>query len=128
VTLGGGASGRRPVDANVERVEAEHVGLVNAAQAKEIPGVDLSALSPTQRTAALKRLNADRCTCGCSLTLAECRINDSSCPVSLPLARKVGEPLGTRNLIRQLKFRRSQVNYSEPRPRLAGGQPKIAEL
>jgi hypothetical protein len=31
------------------------------------------------------------------------------------------EPLRTRNLTQQVKFRGSQVNYSGPRPRWAGG-------
>jgi thiol-disulfide isomerase/thioredoxin len=65
--------------------------LKNAAQAKEIPGVDLTKMTPEQRTAALKALNADSCTCGCGLTLAACRINDPSCEISLPLARALAE-------------------------------------
>ena len=74
----------------VTRVEdAQKALLANAAQAKEIPGVDLTRLSTSQRTAALKALNEEHCTCGCELTLAACRINDPSCGVSLPLAKKV---------------------------------------
>jgi len=37
----------------------------------------------------LKRLNDEQCTCGCGLTLAQCRINDPSCEVSLPIAKKI---------------------------------------
>jgi hypothetical protein len=44
-----------------------------------------------QRTAALKALNAENCTCGCGLTLAACRINDPTCEVSLPVARALAE-------------------------------------
>ena len=71
------------VDLNV------HGRLVNAAQATEIPGVDLTTLTPEQRVTALQRLNEERCTCGCKLTLAQCRINDSACEFSLPLAEQV---------------------------------------
>ena len=39
--------------------------------------------------AALKRLNDEKCGCGCGLTLAQCRINDPSCTVSLPIAEKI---------------------------------------
>ena len=69
--------------------ENQHGLLVNAAHATEIPGLDLTTLTPEQRTTALQRLNEEGCTCGCKLTLAQCRINDSSCGFSLPLAEQV---------------------------------------
>ena len=69
--------------------ENQHGLLVNAAQATEIPGLDLTTLTPEQRTTALQRLNEEGCTCGCKLTLAQCRINDSSCGFSLPLAEQL---------------------------------------
>jgi thiol-disulfide isomerase/thioredoxin len=76
----------------VDRVEDENKALITrAAQAKEIPGVDLTKLTPAQRTTALKALNSENCTCGCELTLAACRINDPSCGVSLPIAQKLVE-------------------------------------
>jgi thiol-disulfide isomerase/thioredoxin len=76
----------------IERVEDETKALLTkAAQAKEIPGVDLTTLTPAQRTEALKALNAEDCTCGCGLTLAACRINDPDCSVSLPIAKKIVE-------------------------------------
>jgi thiol-disulfide isomerase/thioredoxin len=78
----------------VERVEdATKALLANAAQAKEIPGVDLTKMTPAQRTEAIKALNADDCTCGCGLTLAACRINDPECSVSLPIAKKIAEQI-----------------------------------
>ena len=74
----------------VDLVEANQHGLlVNAAQATEIPGLDLTVLTPEQRTTALQRLNQEECTCGCKLTLAQCRINDASCGFSLPLAEEL---------------------------------------
>ena len=69
--------------------EDPHGRLVNAAQATEIPGLDLTVLTPEQRVTALQRLNAEECTCGCQLTLAQCRINDAACGLSLPLAEHV---------------------------------------
>lgn len=65
------------------------VGLENAAQAKEIPGIDLTKLTPEKRVATLQRLNSEACTCGCELTVAKCRIDDPACGVSLPVARKI---------------------------------------
>ena len=79
-----------PVDAEVEYdADADQAVLAKNAQATEIPGLDLASLTPNQRTAALKRLNADSCSCGCGLTIAQCRINDSTCAVSPPLAEKI---------------------------------------
>ena len=77
-------------DATVETVAPnDQIRLANAAQATEIPGVDLSVLTPEQREEFLLRVNADGCTCGCSLTLAQCRINDSTCGVSPPLVEQI---------------------------------------
>jgi hypothetical protein len=65
--------------------------LANAAYATEIPGLDLSHCTAAQREALLKQLNTEKCTCGCGLTLAQCRINDPDCKVSLPTAQKMLE-------------------------------------
>ena len=77
-------------NATVETVAASsQIRLANAAQATEIPGVDLPVLTSDQREEALRRLNADGCPCGCQLTLAQCRINDSSCGISPPIVEKI---------------------------------------
>ena len=79
-----------PVDAEVEyEADSKQAALATNAQATEIPGLDLSALTPEQKTLALKRLNQEGCGCGCGLTIAQCRINDSTCAVSPPLAEKI---------------------------------------
>lgn len=79
-----------PTDVNVERVEDNgKVLLANAALATEIPGVDLSKLTPAQKTTALTRLNEETCTCGCKLTVAQCRINDAECAISPTIAKKI---------------------------------------
>ena len=79
-----------PNQATVEFVEPNtQILLANAAQATEIPGVDLSALSPAQKEEALRRLNSDGCPCGCQLTLAQCRINDAACDISPPIVERV---------------------------------------
>jgi thiol-disulfide isomerase/thioredoxin len=85
-------------NARIERVDdPARVRLENAAQATSIPGVDLTKMSPAKRTEAIKALNAEDCTCGCGLTLAECRINDPDCSVSLPLARAMVEKIAQTN-------------------------------
>jgi len=78
------------VDAKVEYFEDNgQIFLKNAERATELPGVDFSKLNANQRSLALRRMNAESCNCGCKLTLAQCRINDSACRVSLALTAKV---------------------------------------
>jgi thiol-disulfide isomerase/thioredoxin len=79
-----------PVDADVEyEPDNKEAVLASNARATEIPGVDLSALTPEQKTLALNRLNDEPCDCGCGFTIAQCRINDSTCAVSPKLAGKI---------------------------------------
>ncbi|MFY9803425.1 MAG: TlpA disulfide reductase family protein, partial [Candidatus Acidiferrales bacterium] len=79
-----------PADAEVETfVDQGQIFLKNAALATELPDVDFSGLTPELKKAALKRLNSETCDCGCRLTLAQCRINDTSCPISKKLSAKV---------------------------------------
>lgn len=79
-----------PVKAKIETfVDEGQIFLKNAEHATELPGVDLKGLTAAQKTEVLKRLNSETCTCGCQLTIAQCRINDTTCPVSGKLAEQV---------------------------------------
>jgi len=79
-----------PVEATIETFEdTGQIFLKNASLATELPGVDLKRLTPSQKKDALKLLNSHTCDCGCTLTLAQCRMNDTSCPISLKLAKKI---------------------------------------
>jgi hypothetical protein len=79
-----------PADATIETfVDTGQIFLKNAALATELPGVDFAGLTPDQKKSALRRMNSDKCDCGCRLTLAQCRINDTSCGVSLKLTADV---------------------------------------
>ena len=79
-----------PVSVKIETFEdTGQIFLKNAVRATELPNVDFSGLSPEQKKIALKKLNSEGCTCGCRLTLAQCRINDTSCVRSRGLAAKV---------------------------------------
>ncbi|MGH9864924.1 MAG: redoxin domain-containing protein [Candidatus Acidiferrales bacterium] len=79
-----------PVTARIETFkDTGQIFLKNAAHASELPGVSFAGLTPTQKKIALHRLNAQNCTCGCKLTLAECRINDTTCPISSGIANKI---------------------------------------
>jgi len=78
------------VDKPIETFEdTGQIFLKNAARATELPGVDFKGLTPDQRHAALKRMNSEKCTCGCNLTIAQCRINDADCTTSQKLAAKI---------------------------------------
>jgi thiol-disulfide isomerase/thioredoxin len=63
--------------------------LKNADRASELPGVDLSKLTPEQKTVALHKFNAETCTCGCKYTLAQCRIYDRNCQTSKTATSKI---------------------------------------
>jgi cytochrome c biogenesis protein CcmG/thiol:disulfide interchange protein DsbE len=79
-----------PTDARVETfVDTGQVFLRNAANATELPGVSFKGLTAEQKKRALRRLNSENCTCGCKLTLSECRVNDTECPYSGKLAAQV---------------------------------------
>ena len=72
-----------PVNAKVETFQdTGQIFLTNASLATELPGVDLKSLNESQKKAVLKRLNSQGCNCACRLTLAQCRINDTACPIS----------------------------------------------
>jgi cytochrome c biogenesis protein CcmG/thiol:disulfide interchange protein DsbE len=90
-----------PVNATVETFQdTGQVFLQNAARATELPGVDFKGLTSDQKREALKRMNSETCTCGCGLTIAECRVNDTECEVSQGIAAKIvkevaaGSPAG----------------------------------
>ncbi len=79
-----------PVTERVETfADTGQVFLKNAANATDLPDVDFSRLTPEQKKTALRRMNAEGCTCGCKLTVAECRINDTSCAISKGLAAQI---------------------------------------
>jgi thiol-disulfide isomerase/thioredoxin len=79
-----------PTDARIETfVDTGQVFLKNAANATELPGVNFTGLDPDQKKRALHRMNAESCTCGCNLTVSQCRVNDSECPTSMDLAAQI---------------------------------------
>jgi thiol-disulfide isomerase/thioredoxin len=63
--------------------------LKNADRASELPGVDLTQLTPEQKTVVLHKFNAETCTCGCTFTLAQCRIYDRNCATSKAATSKI---------------------------------------
>jgi thiol-disulfide isomerase/thioredoxin len=73
-----------PVSARLETFEdTGQVFLKHADRAQMFPGVDLAPLTAAERALAIKKFNAEGCTCGCKMTLAQCRIYDAGCAISL---------------------------------------------
>jgi len=73
----------------------------------ELNEVDLSGLSDAQKKTALKVMNENPCNCGCQLTIATCRVKDSSCRRSLIFARTIVDALregrSEADVVRRLK-------------------------
>jgi len=59
----------------------------------KIKEVDFTGLSEAQKKIAVKILNDNSCNCGCEMTIAVCRLRDSSCRRSLIFARTVVDAL-----------------------------------
>lgn len=79
-----------PVQAKIETFEdTGQIFLKNAALATSIPGVSFAGLTPAQKKLALKLMNSKHCTCGCNLTIAECRMTDPGCATSQKLAQNI---------------------------------------
>ena len=75
---------------NVETFDdTGQIFLKHADRASELPGVDLSKLTPEQKAIALHKFNAESCSCGCQYTLAQCRIWDRNCSVSKEAIAKI---------------------------------------
>jgi thiol-disulfide isomerase/thioredoxin len=80
------------VDADIDRSsDTDQDKVAHAAQTNKIPGVDLSTVPPDKRAEVLQELNTTLCSCGCRNTVAMCRVNDPTCDVSLPMAKKIVE-------------------------------------
>ncbi len=79
-----------PVDMPIERfVYGGQLFPKNGGKTTELLDIDFSGLTDKQRQQAHHRLNAESCTCGCKLTLAPCRVNETICPISKTLAAEV---------------------------------------
>jgi protein-disulfide isomerase len=50
--------------------------------ATDLPGVDWHGISGARKAAALKFIRTEKCTCGCTMKLAECRMKDPGCSYS----------------------------------------------
>ncbi len=60
-----------------------------------LAGVDFSGLDAVAKERALRILNAEHCDCGCSMTIAQCRVEDKTCPRSPSLAAAIVNAIRT---------------------------------
>jgi len=87
-----------PVAVRVESFEdTGQVFLKHADRASMFPGVDLASLTAEQRDLAIKKFNAEGCTCGCKMTLAQCRIYDAGCSISLKRTAEIIKEVSARD-------------------------------
>lgn len=84
------ASGAETADERAARLAAIDSTQKNA-WVEEVPGVDVSRLSPEGRELFVRVANTRRCSCGCGFTLAACRRFDSECDVSGPIVAKLAD-------------------------------------
>jgi thiol-disulfide isomerase/thioredoxin len=78
------------VGAKVETfVDEGQIFPTNVKNAKELPGVRMAGLTDEQRKTALRLMNEKHCTCDCNYTVAQCRILDPACAVSLKEAQDI---------------------------------------
>ncbi|PYV18057.1 MAG: hypothetical protein DMG21_06185 [Acidobacteria bacterium] len=66
-----------------DKVEVSTPAEVNS----EVPGVDLTGVTPAQVEQFKKRLAGMQCNCGCGRNVLNCRKEDSGCPVSRKIAK-----------------------------------------
>lgn len=74
-----------PISNECPRLQREFV----PSNITEFPDPPLNDLSPEQKTRTLYRLNMEPCTCGCGLSVAACRLDNTHCEISKNLAQKI---------------------------------------
>jgi thiol-disulfide isomerase/thioredoxin len=78
------------VDSTIEYVEDPgRLSPSEASQITTVPGVDMTQVSEERRASLIQALNTEKCTCGCDLSVAKCRVDDPTCTVSLPIAQTI---------------------------------------
>jgi thiol-disulfide isomerase/thioredoxin len=71
---------------------------VKAENNPDVPGVNLSALTPAQIAQLKVDLKKQQCTCGCNMSVLECRHKDPGCGVSRKLAKDQLEKLSKKTV------------------------------
>jgi hypothetical protein len=75
----------QPPPENCPKVQRQFI----PSNVTEILDPSLAGLTPAEKNRALYRMNMEPCTCGCSLSIAACRVSNPDCEVSRALAEKI---------------------------------------
>ena len=75
----------------------------NWQTATTLPGIDMKALNPARQKIVLTILRDSSCPCGCSMKVAQCRIEDPPCGQSLTLATMVLEAAAANKTVPQIR-------------------------
>lgn len=87
-----------PINARIETFnDTGEIFLKHADRATMLPGVNTEGLTPEQRAVVLRKFNAETCSCGCQLTLAQCRIYDPACKISLDRTAVIVKEVSAKN-------------------------------
>tara|TARA_B100001250_G_scaffold409363_1_gene433551 strand:+ start:1203 stop:1955 length:753 start_codon:yes stop_codon:yes gene_type:complete len=74
---------------SVQLVQAQQNNLLKATNYKSMTGIDLTQFTANQQSSILKRANTEGCDCGCKMTVAQCRNDDSTCSKGIELAKAI---------------------------------------
>ena len=74
---------------SVQLVQAQQNNLLKATNYKSMTGIDLTQFTAKQQSSILKRANTEGCDCGCKMTVAQCRNDDSTCSKGIELAKAI---------------------------------------
>lgn len=88
----------------------------------DLPGLDLSALTDTQKDTALKMMREMGCTCGCSMKVAQCRVEDPNCAYSKGIATLIIKGFGDGKSPQEVAKLVAASPLGKPRP-----EPKLLE-
>lgn len=88
---------------------------VNWQAVTNLTGVDWRGIAGAKKQSALRIMQAEACSCGCSMKVAECRVKDPSCGVSRKLANTLTKDLAEGKDLTSARAHLKQV-MNEPAP------------
>ncbi|MEE2615955.1 MAG: TlpA disulfide reductase family protein [Verrucomicrobiota bacterium] len=74
---------------SVHSIQSQQNNLLKATNYKSMTAIDLTQFTDNQQSSILKRANTEGCDCGCKMTIAQCRNDDSTCSKSIELAKAI---------------------------------------
>jgi hypothetical protein len=77
-------AGTEPEPANTSQSDETQVAAAadSVISRDDLPGFDTGQLTDRQRLWLYHKANLEQCSCDCGMTVAQCRVEDPTCPVS----------------------------------------------